>query len=118
VATECVLFHRHYTHLNFAYRYETFEESCKLFTKKSKGPWAELKKPPLLLHKLPTKTCNIGQQKFIMLQETAKNLLKTVRVGVRVTLRLEVYRQSVRLGTKPLEANDQRFCPEFLLHNI
>jgi hypothetical protein len=33
-------------------------------------------------------------------------------VKVRVTLRLAVYRQSVRLGLKPLEAHDQRiFLP-------
>jgi hypothetical protein len=32
-----------------------------------------------------------------------------VKVNVRVTLRLGVYRQSVRLGVKPLETHDQRF---------
>jgi hypothetical protein len=32
-----------------------------------------------------------------------------VRVTVRVTLRLMVYRQSVRLGDKPLETHDQHF---------
>jgi hypothetical protein len=32
-----------------------------------------------------------------------------VRVRVRVTLRLAVYRQSVRLGDKPLETHDQKF---------
>jgi hypothetical protein len=32
-----------------------------------------------------------------------------IRVRVRVTLRLAVYRRSVRLGAKPLEAHDQRF---------
>jgi hypothetical protein len=35
--------------------------------------------------------------------------LESVRVRVRVTLRLEVYRQSVRLGAKPLETHDQYF---------
>jgi hypothetical protein len=35
--------------------------------------------------------------------------LRTVRVSVRVTLRLAVYRQSVRLGDKPLETHDQYF---------
>jgi hypothetical protein len=30
-----------------------------------------------------------------------------VRVRVRVTLRLSVYRQSLRLGDKPLETHDQ-----------
>jgi hypothetical protein len=30
-------------------------------------------------------------------------------IKVKVTLRLAVYRQSVRLGAKPLEAQDQRF---------
>jgi hypothetical protein len=35
------------------------------------------------------------------------NPSKTARV--RVTLRLAVYRQSLRLGTKPLEAHDQYF---------
>jgi hypothetical protein len=34
---------------------------------------------------------------------------------VRVTLRLAVYRQSVRLGVRPLEAHDQRFFPTELL---
>jgi hypothetical protein len=32
-----------------------------------------------------------------------------VRVRVRVTLRLVVYRRSVRLGDKPLETHDQKF---------
>jgi hypothetical protein len=32
-----------------------------------------------------------------------------VRVRVRVTLRLAVYRQSVRLGAKPLGTHDQNF---------
>jgi hypothetical protein len=36
-------------------------------------------------------------------------LLGNVRVRVRVTLRLAVYRQSVRLGDKPLENHDQHF---------
>jgi hypothetical protein len=31
------------------------------------------------------------------------------RVRVRVTLRLEFYRQSVRLGAKPLETHGQNF---------
>jgi hypothetical protein len=35
-----------------------------------------------------------------------------VRVRVRVTLRLAVYRQSVRLGTEPLETNGQNFFPQ------
>jgi hypothetical protein len=34
---------------------------------------------------------------------------KTVRVRVRVNLRLAVYRQSVGLGDKPLETHDQQF---------
>jgi hypothetical protein len=34
---------------------------------------------------------------------------ESVRVRVRVTLRLAVYRQSVRLGAKPLETHDQIF---------
>jgi hypothetical protein len=33
----------------------------------------------------------------------------TVKVKVKVTLRLAVYRQSVRLGVKPLETHDQIF---------
>jgi hypothetical protein len=32
-----------------------------------------------------------------------------VKVKVKVTLRLAVYRQSVRLGVKPLETHDQIF---------
>jgi hypothetical protein len=35
----------------------------------------------------------------------------TTNVRVRVTLRLAVYRQSVRLGARPLETHDQRFPP-------
>jgi hypothetical protein len=35
--------------------------------------------------------------------------LKKLSLKVEVTLRLAVYRQSVRLGTKPLETHDQRF---------
>jgi hypothetical protein len=47
-----------------------------------------------------------------------------VRVRVRVTLRLAVYRQSVPLGAEPLETHDKQFFPsiELLrpqsLHNI
>jgi hypothetical protein len=32
-----------------------------------------------------------------------------IRVGVRITLRRAVYRESVRLGDKPLEIHDQKF---------
>jgi hypothetical protein len=35
--------------------------------------------------------------------------LKQVKVKVKITLRLAVYRQSVRLGAKRLETHDQRF---------
>jgi hypothetical protein len=37
------------------------------------------------------------------------NSLKNVKIKVKVTLRLAVYRQSIRLGIKPLETHDQRF---------
>jgi hypothetical protein len=37
------------------------------------------------------------------------SLNSLVRVKVKVTLRLEVYHQSVRLGVKPLESHDQTF---------
>jgi hypothetical protein len=37
------------------------------------------------------------------------NYLIGVRVRVRVTLRLTVYRQSLRLGDKPLETHDQQY---------
>jgi hypothetical protein len=43
----------------------------------------------------------------ISLHSTALNC--TLRVRVRVTLRLSVYRQSVRLGAKALESHDQYF---------
>jgi hypothetical protein len=36
-------------------------------------------------------------------------LSERVRIRIRVTLRLAVYRQSVRLGDKPLETHDQYF---------
>jgi hypothetical protein len=36
------------------------------------------------------------------------------KIKVKVTLRLAVYRQSVRLGAKLLEAHDQRFIITFL----
>jgi hypothetical protein len=32
-----------------------------------------------------------------------------VKIKVRVTLRLAVYRQSVRLGVRPLETHEQRY---------
>jgi hypothetical protein len=35
-----------------------------------------------------------------------------VKVKVKVTLRLVVYRQSVCLGVEPLETHDQRFFPQ------
>jgi hypothetical protein len=41
--------------------------------------------------------------------------LVRVRVRVRVTLRLAVYRQSVRLGAKPLKTHDQIFLFNFIL---
>jgi hypothetical protein len=40
---------------------------------------------------------------------TQANRSLKVKVRVRVTLRLAVYRQSVRLGVKPLETHDQTF---------
>jgi hypothetical protein len=47
---------------------------------------------------LPLELCNL----------TAQAKVK-VKVKVKVTLRLAVYRQSVRLGVKPLETHDQIF---------
>jgi hypothetical protein len=38
-----------------------------------------------------------------------------IQVKVKVTLRLAVYRQSVRLGVKPLETHDQIFFSAELL---
>jgi hypothetical protein len=38
------------------------------------------------------------------------------KVKVKVTLRLAVYSQSVRLGVKPLETHDQTFFSIELLH--
>jgi hypothetical protein len=43
---------------------------------------------------------------FCKLQMNANN-----KVKVKVTLQLVVYRQSVCLGSKPLETNDQNFFP-------
>jgi hypothetical protein len=40
-----------------------------------------------------------------------------LRVRVRVTLRLAVYRQSVRLGVKPLEAQEQILFPTELFRS-
>jgi hypothetical protein len=45
---------------------------------------------------------------FIMLDQS------DTLVTVRVTLCLAVYRQSVRLGAKPLETHDQNFLTEHL----
>jgi hypothetical protein len=42
-------------------------------------------------------------------------LHSTAKVKVKVTLRLAVYRQSVRLGARPLETHDQRSFPSELL---
>jgi hypothetical protein len=39
----------------------------------------------------------------------SRNWTVKVKVKVKVTLRLAVYRQSVRLGVKPLETHDQTF---------
>jgi hypothetical protein len=44
-----------------------------------------------------------------MFSIVACNNWQSIRVRVRVTLRLAVYSQSVRLGAKPLEIHDQRF---------
>jgi hypothetical protein len=48
---------------------------------------------------------------FARFKFESSNRLAQVRVSVRVrvTLRLAVYRQSVRLGDKPLEIHDQQF---------
>jgi hypothetical protein len=40
-----------------------------------------------------------------------RDIAKRVRVRVRVTLRLAVYRQSVRFDDKPLETHDQYILP-------
>jgi hypothetical protein len=42
------------------------------------------------------------------MRRNKENAIVRVRVRVRVTLRLAVYRQSVRLGYKPLEIHDQQ----------
>jgi hypothetical protein len=44
---------------------------------------------------------------MILHLETAFKKCPLARVRVRVTLRLAVYPQSVRLGAKPLETHDQ-----------
>jgi hypothetical protein len=41
--------------------------------------------------------------------ESMDNLSPFKTVKVKVTLRLAAYRQSVRLGVKPIEIHDQRF---------
>jgi hypothetical protein len=43
------------------------------------------------------------------------NDVRKIWVRVRVTLRLAVYRESVRLGPKPLETHDQRFFFNWIL---
>jgi hypothetical protein len=43
---------------------------------------------------------------FVLLLTFVEYVASRVRVRVRVTLRLAVYRQSVRLGDKPLETHD------------
>jgi hypothetical protein len=50
---------------------------------------------------------NIGKGFSILRVVYAKAVVSSVRV--RVTLRLAVYRESVRLGAKPLETHDQYF---------
>jgi hypothetical protein len=40
-----------------------------------------------------------------------------IKVIVKFTFRLAVYRQSVRLGAKPLEAHDQSFSSSLFFYN-
>jgi hypothetical protein len=52
---------------------------------------------------------------YQLLTTATLNVRNNCRVGVRITLRLAVYRQSVRLGAKSLESHDQR--PFFFFGN-
>jgi hypothetical protein len=56
---------------------------------------------------LPPTTHRVMVEVFNPASTWVYSTCSTVRV--RVTLRLAVYRQSVRLGVRPLEAHDQRF---------
>jgi hypothetical protein len=58
----------------------------------------------------PASDTNFSQQQLITTESQ-----RTQRVGVRVTLRLAVYRQSVLLAAKPLEVYDQSFFPKGVL---
>jgi hypothetical protein len=44
-----------------------------------------------------------------MLNEQQVCILKAAKDKVKIISRMAIYRQSVRLGAKPLEAQDQRF---------
>jgi hypothetical protein len=64
-------------------------------------------------NEIPIKLGIISQKSFYFCSEGKWNevitrFLSKVKVKVRVTLLLAVYRQSVRLGVKPLESHDQR----------
>jgi hypothetical protein len=53
--------------------------------------------------------CNTTERIFLGWVKEVNSTHLNVRVRVRVTLRLAVYSQSVRLGVKPLETHDQSF---------
>jgi hypothetical protein len=58
---------------------------------------------PFQLRTLATPT------KYSLHRVSDSQLITKLPVRIRVTLRLAVYRQSVRLGYKPLETHDQHF---------
>jgi hypothetical protein len=49
-----------------------------------------------------------NSQSMVEVFEPASTRSRIAQVKVKVTLKLAVYRQSVRLGAKPLETHDQR----------
>jgi hypothetical protein len=55
-----------------------------------------------------------GAVEFRLEIEFIFSFLPSSKIKVKITLRLAVYRQSVRLGAKPLEDHDQNFFTETL----
>jgi hypothetical protein len=56
-----------------------------------------------------TKSSQADFQSFFNYELPVAMSYRQLTLSVKVTLRLEVYRPSVRLGVRPLEAHDQRF---------
>jgi hypothetical protein len=88
-----------------SYTYGSLKAVCKSRTD------VHLVKFPMVRRKLFYRHCNFKKWLSAADSQAGYATFLKIKVKVKVTLRLAVYRQPVRLGVKHLETHDQRFFP-------